>query len=164
MQIIMKLRVIHAAEELHNVDIEKRQCKFEDEGSELKIFRYLPTTYVRISIWFIKNLFFNLRNYSAVACAHECVYEHALKVCGYCVPWNQPFLEHLIPKNITAHLCDPYQLHCIYGKAMDDFKFKAEKCQHCIPACGYTNVLEDISFQQVKNGLEGFCDEDDSDR
>ena len=43
MQIIMKLRVIHAAEELHDVDIEKRQCKFEDEGSELKIFRYLPT-------------------------------------------------------------------------------------------------------------------------
>ena len=39
MQIIMKLRVIHAAEELHHVEIEKRQCKFEDEGSELKIFR-----------------------------------------------------------------------------------------------------------------------------
>ena len=37
----MKLRVIKAAEELHDVEIEKRECKFEDEGSELKIFRYL---------------------------------------------------------------------------------------------------------------------------
>ena len=46
MQIIMKLRVIHAAEELHNVDIEKRQCKFEDEGSELKIFRYTFAYYL----------------------------------------------------------------------------------------------------------------------
>ena len=56
------------------------------------------------------------RTYSLVACEHECVISHALELCGYCIPWEMPFVVHLIPPNITYQLCDPYQLHCLYSK------------------------------------------------
>ena len=35
----LKLRVIKANNDLKAIAIEKRKCKFEDEGSELKIFK-----------------------------------------------------------------------------------------------------------------------------
>ena len=60
---------VDATDELIDIDLKKRKCKFGSEGiEESKMFR----------------------SYTQESCGFECMTEEALKVCGNCIPWNMP--------------------------------------------------------------------------
>ena len=60
--------VVSATSALRNLPIRIRQCRFPDEGVDLKAFN----------------------KYSKEACEAECLYKRAIEMCGYCIPWNMP--------------------------------------------------------------------------
>ena len=75
---------------LHNIPIEKRNCKFHDEASDLDIFKV----------------------YSKKACEFECGLKEAFKMCG-CFPWYIP-----PPASKNRHtLCDVFGNYC-FKKSM----------------------------------------------
>ena len=81
---------VKAKENLREVSIEKRTCRFHDEYDDIMEF-------------------FNF--YSNSACKKECMLKQAQSICG-CTPWNMPFP----PKSKT--MCDLYG-HTCFDKIME---------------------------------------------
>ena len=78
----VKVEVQDADENIRNVEVKKRKCRFEDEIEGLEMFS----------------------KYSKDNCLYECRYQLAKEKCQ-CVPWN-------FPHKTTDELCDPFGGFC----------------------------------------------------
>ena len=53
------------------------------------------------------------QRYSKDACDLENKLHYAVESCGFCVPWNMPFMSLLIPSNFEPRFCDAFETNCI---------------------------------------------------
>ena len=101
---------VHAMEivpsdDLHDVPIEKRKCRFQDENDGLEIFK----------------------QYSQTACEFECRIKKAEDVCG-CYPWYIP----PYPKSTRHIICDVYGNFCFKEITKGVY---TECLRNCLPNC-----------------------------
>ena len=61
-----------SSNDLKNLSPGERNCKFEDEIGNLKMFKY----------------------YTQEACEFECMIRHAIDICGSCIPWHLPQVKN----------------------------------------------------------------------
>ncbi len=133
--------LVDANDELINVALDKRTCKFDAEGDrDSRLFRM----------------------YTQESCNFECMANEALRFCGYCIPWNYPQvlrikfatgsyllsffqLSLLIPDNMEARICDLFEAECV-DNVFDNNTFRASECRDCYPGCKAT-ILD---YKQVK--------------
>ena len=59
------------------------------------------------------------KRYSKDACDLESKLHHAQDKCGFCVPWNIPFMSLLVPENITTRFCDAFEHACMWNAITD---------------------------------------------
>ena len=117
------------SEDLHDVPIEKRECRFPDEVHDLEIFKV----------------------YSQTACEYECRIKKAASVCR-CYPWFVP----MPPKSMSNPICDLYGNYCFKTIMNEDMAWK--NCT-CLPSCHQIEftyykemtplVTEDLCWQQI---------------
>ena len=107
------------SDDLKEIPIEKRHCRFEDEAEDL--------------------ILFNL--YSQEACEFEQNILHAEKLCQ-CVPWYIP------SKTLTGRhvICDRYGMNC-FNQKMKDSQSENNGIERCLPSCHqlqftYSEVIE----------------------
>ena len=68
-ELVLVPTLVDANGALIDIDLDKRQCKFDAEGNrESKMFTM----------------------YTQESCDFECMASKAMTVCGYCIPWNLP--------------------------------------------------------------------------
>ena len=106
---IWKIQAMEIApsNDLHELPVEKRNCMFPEEASELKIFKM----------------------YSKKACLFECHIKKASEVCK-CYPWYIPTL----PSKDRHELCDHFGNHCF--KSMIKQTRLSNNCSEvCLPTC-----------------------------
>lgn len=96
---------IVASNDLHRLDMEKRNCRFGDEIEGLKLFKV----------------------YSQTSCEFECRVLKAAEMCR-CYPWHVPSL----PAKIRHSLCGIYGNFC-FDKVMNERELKIN-CT-CLPNC-----------------------------
>ena len=53
------------------------------------------------------------QRYSKDGCDLENKLHFAVESCGFCVPWNLPFMSLLIPSNFEPRFCDALEHTCI---------------------------------------------------
>ena len=105
------------SDELHDIPVAKRNCKFQDENEDLEIFEI----------------------YTQSACEYECKIKKAEKICG-CYPWYVP----AIPKAARHTICDVYGNFCFKETAKN---ISVECLKYCTPNCyqiEFTSTQEQI--------------------
>ena len=113
--------------DLHDVPIEKRKCRFEDEVEDLIIFK----------------------SYSQAACEFEGQLLEAEKVCR-CTPWNYPAK----PQKGRHTLCDLYGNYCF--KAIMEKTYSQKTKHRCLPLCHqirftYTENIDKRDEEEICN-------------
>ena len=98
---------IAPSDDLREVSIEKRNCRFPDESSHLKIFKV----------------------YSKKACLFECQLEKAAAVCK-CYPWYIP----AVPNQGRHVLCDHFGNYC-FRRVMKRSGLSKNCTKACLPTC-----------------------------
>ena len=96
---------IYASDDLHDVPVDKRNCKFPDEVSEMEIFDV----------------------YSKKACEFECALKGALDICR-CYPWYIPAK----PSMKKHTVCNTYGNYC-FRETMT--RINLSKNCTCLPTC-----------------------------
>ena len=106
---IWKIQAMEIApsNDLHELPVEKRNCMFPEEASELKIFKM----------------------YSKKACLFECHIKKASEVCK-CYPWYIPTL----PSKDRHELCDHFGNHC-FKSMMKQTRLSNNCSEVCLPTC-----------------------------
>ncbi len=61
--------LVAAAPEVLSVDLDKRRCKFDQEGDQDNQMFY---------------------GHTQATCETECMAKEVMRVCGSCIPWNMP--------------------------------------------------------------------------
>jgi len=82
--------------------------------------------------------------------------KYAMKMCGYCVPWNAPFFSLLIPDGEPVRFCDLVENRCIFGNAFDDAAYNGAHCK-CYPSCSFTKLTEDTVLTNIDQIRESLC-------
>ncbi len=84
LSIVIHAEKLKSTDATRDIEIEKRNCYFNDEQDELKMFN----------------------QFSQKGCMFECLWQQALDRCG-CVPWKYPR-----PDGISVNTCNPAGNYC----------------------------------------------------
>ena len=118
------------SEDLRDIAIDKRDCKFPDETSDLKIFKV----------------------YSQSACEYECRIKRGFELCR-CYPWFVP----MPPQEEKSPICDLYGNYCFEKIINSDNTWG--NCS-CLPSCHqveftYNEELNHLDPNEVCNDAVG---------
>ena len=135
---------IDADDDIRDIPVSKRKCKFSDEVEDIKFFE----------------------SYSQANCYFECKLEEAQKeelpnqfypdlLTKKCTPWFFPNVEN------ETRTCDPWDtaelLKIMAGKS------QADKCNECMPDCRHIIYSHSVTAQPFRNcdeknfGVSDFC-------
>ena len=122
---------IAPANDLHELPVDKRNCRFPDEASELNIFKV----------------------YSKKACLLECHIKKASEVCQ-CHPWYIPTM----PSQDRHELCDHFGNHC-FKSVMKETRLSNNCSEMCLPTCHhieFSHIAErsPLDSNEFCNGLK----------
>ena len=117
---------------IKNIDPKKRQCKFDEENEDLKIFKW----------------------YSRVNCLYECTMAVVEKECG-CRPWDYPTSFNISEKFAKSRICDYFGNTCFQALKSTDDVGEKECAEKCIPDCN--EVKHSFSIEKSHLDLNKIC-------
>lgn len=126
--------VVKSDEGLRSIEKASRNCLFEDENRDMKIFK----------------------NYTQSNCLLECslFYAYEMQLCD-CVPWYLPS-----PGNFTPICCDPWQAYEFLENMQT---VPGERCSYCLPDCSLIMYDVKITTVPMKScdqsnfGISSLC-------
>jgi hypothetical protein len=133
-EIALSAQKVEAEEDLRNLEVNVRNCYFEDETNVLKYFK----------------------NYTQSNCMMECSLEYGRYNSSNeipCLPWNFPTPSDSIT------ICDPWET----TNFLQNYIVDAELCNYCLADCSitlYTHTLSRIplaSCDYANMGVSYFC-------
>ena len=119
---------------IQNLDPIRRQCKFDDENKDMKVFKW----------------------YSRVNCLFECSMDIIAKECG-CRPWDYPSGMKNISEytsSLEYRICDYFGNTCFHAMMSTDLAEK-QCAEKCLPDCN--EVKHTFSIEKSPFNPKSIC-------
>ena len=121
--------VLNSTKSLKAMPISTRDCRFQDEAEEMKLFK----------------------NYTQQGCLFECRLNLSFNICG-CYAWNYP--QILDEGESLKPICNSFENSC-FNREFNNYKLE---CPHCVTDCQMTiiDVIKEIEPIKEKKEIDKY--------
>ena len=117
---------------IQSLDPKKRQCKFDYENGNLKVFKW----------------------YSRINCLYECMMDVVEIECG-CRPWDYPTSINTSNKFTKSRICDYFGNTCFHALMSTDNVGEKKCAEKCLPDCN--EIKHSFSIEKSHLDVNKIC-------